>query len=178
MTFNWIELLYNIFYDFVSLGMDLRQKIWLINDYPLWPGPFFGSKPHTLKCVLLKFKGYHHQFHVDSNGTSSVNDAEKRTAQDIINWWKKTNILLKSENGLIDMILKLESDWKVMFYQRKKDTLQQSTKRSEFLESMEKTFWAVCPDYEKILENSKDPRKVQDFKFLQKMKSDREGGII
>ena len=37
--------------------------------------------------------------------------------------------------------------------------------------SLQAVFWAVSPDYEKILQNSSDPRKVEDRKWLAFTKS-------
>ena len=54
---------------------------------------------------------------------------------------------------------------------KNKNTPVQQSKRVDFVVSLQAVFWAVSPDYEKILQNSSDPRKVEDRKWLPFMKS-------
>ena len=53
---------------------------------------------------------------------------------------------------------------------KNKNTPVQQSKRVNFLVSLQAVFWAVSPDYEKILQSSSDPKKV-DRKWVAFMKS-------
>ena len=86
-------------------------------------------------------------------------------------WWLyKAGIPTKSNNTLIDMILKIHKSWTVLFKQRLKTTQQQLDKKDAFSKEMKKTFWAPKPNCEKGL--NKEGRKL-----LENMKGSREGGV-
>ena len=75
-----------------------------------------------------------------------------------------------SEHGIVKSIEKDNHEWNVLFKQRKKTTEQQKQKREKFKKEMDKFFWPVCPKYEKILEKSNDPKKKEDYAWLQRLK--------
>ena len=63
----------------------------------------------------------------------------------------------------------MHNDWTVLFKQRLKTTQVQLDKRKAFLEEMKRTFWAPQPNCEERLNED-------DRKFLEIMKTSREGG--
>ena len=93
------------------------------------------------------------------------------TAIEVSKWWQKTGITLKSEYGLIYLIENCHHKWKVLFKQRLKITDAQKKSRTVFLANMEQPFWPVCPKYEKLMEKSADPRKKEDYEWLQRLKA-------
>ena len=151
--------------------MDFRQKIYLLEDYPSETGPFLRAKPPLNKDVYLKFRGIHKHLQLQSHGTSSEREASRMTAIEVSKWWQKTGITLKSEYGLIYLIENCHHKWKVLFKQRLKITDAQKKSRTVFLANMEQPFWPVCPKYEKLMEKSADPRKKEDYEWLQRLKA-------
>ena len=95
---------------------------------------------------------------------------QKKTAGLVLKWWEKDCIQLMSEHGIVKSIEKDNHEWNVLFKQRKKTTEQQKQKREKFKKEMDKFFWPVCPKYEKILEKSNDPKKKEDYAWLQRLK--------
>ena len=86
-------------------------------------------------------------------------------------WWLcRAGIPTKTANQLITMVLKMHNDWTVFFKQRLKTTQQQLDKRKAFLEEMKRTFWAPQPNCEERLDE-------ENRKFLEIMKTSREGGV-
>ena len=148
--------------------------MWLLDKCVSDAGPFLGVKPPTAKEVYLKFK----KIKGNKPGNNpSIREAARKTSIEVISWWKKTNIELKSERMIIKMIEKIDSAYKTLYFQRNKVTSEQKTRRKEFLTSVSKTFWAVSPSYEASLLNSTDPRSIEDLNFLKNMKTTRSGGL-
>ena len=73
------------------------------------------------------------------------------------------------------MIEAIQKKWTKLFKQRDKETEIQHENRVEFLQSLKYIFWAVSPDYEKVLQNSTDPRKVEEREWLLSLKTTGEG---
>lgn len=160
--------------------MDLRQKVYLLDEYLLDPGPFLGARPPTSSNVYLKFRGMHKNLQEESGSISSTREAVRLTAREVCTWWQSTGIVLKSEREIITMIEKLHKRWTVLFKQRKKETEQQKNNRDAFLAEMKQCFWPVCSKYEKVLATSKELRNIEDYQFLQKLKEGKPtslGGV-
>ena len=125
--------------------MKRKDTIYLLDKHPT-SGPFLGSKPPTVRDVLQKLIGIHADMQAESSRQSLLRGAIRATANEIVKWWSKTNIEVKSEIGIIKMIEGLHSKWKVLHKQRKKDTATQINNRKDFKLNLSKTFWVVNPD--------------------------------
>ena len=157
--------------------MDLCCKIYLVDKEPTMPGPILGSKPPSVEQVFLKFRGNHKMLQEKSGGRSSIHEAATLTAHEVHEWWSQTGIQVKKENPLVYMIEAIQKKWTILHKQRAKDTKIQHENRVKFLQSLKSIFWAVSPDYEKVLQNSTDPRKVEDRKWLVSFKTTGEGSL-
>ena len=107
--------------------MDLRPKVYLLDEYLLDPGPFLGAKPPTSSNVYLKSRGMHKNLQEESGSISSTREAVRLTAREVCTWWQSTGIVLKSEREIITMIEKLHKRWTVLFKQKKKKLSNKKT---------------------------------------------------
>ena len=64
----------------------------------------------------------------------------------------------------------MHNDWAILFKQRLKTTQLHLDKRKAFLKEMKRAFWAPQPNCEERLNE-------EDRKFLEIMKTSREGGV-
>ena len=157
--------------------MHLRTKVYLIDSYPQkLRGPFLGIKPPQIRDVILKLFGNHLRLQEETKRQSKLYDALRLTAKEVIEWWR-CDISTKTENGIMEMLKKLYSNWKRLKNTRHRETKCLEMKRRKFVSNLTKTFWAVAPKCERELKKSSDPRKIEDWNFLQRMKTTREGGI-
>ena len=132
------------------MTMELRQKLYLLDDYPSEQGPFLGKKPPLVKEVFLKFRGFHKDLLKPMNGTLKERTSMKLTAIEFQRWWANTWIELMSENAIVDKIKKINDRWTVLFKQRKKKTDVQKMKQ-EFLKDMDMWFCPVSSKVEEAL---------------------------
>ena len=146
-----------------------KLKIWLFDECVV--NDIRGAKPPTSKTVYLHFRYLHSELQEKQPGTSSLRDYAKVAVENVKQWWLyKAGIPTKSNNTLIDMILKIHKNWTILFKQRLKTTQQQLDKRDAFSKEMKKTFWAPESNCEKGLNE-------EDRKFLENMKSSIKGGV-
>ena len=130
-----------------------------------------GSKPPTNKTVYLHFRSLHGELLENQPGTATVRNSAKAAVEHVMKWWLCTaGIPTKNPNQLITTVLKKHNNWTVLFKQRLKTTQLQLDKRKAFLEEMKRTFWAPQPHCEERLNE-------EDRKFLEIMKTSREGGV-
>ena len=146
-----------------------KLKIWLFDECVV--SEIRGAKPPTSKTVYLHFRYLHSKLQEKQPGTSSLRDSAKVAVENVKQWWLyKAGIPTKSNNTLIDMILKIHKNWTILFKQRLKTTQQQLDKRDAFSKEMKKTFGAPKSNCEKGLNE-------EDRKFLENMIGSRKGGV-
>ena len=85
--------------------------------------------------------------------------------------------LYENGKGVMKMLRKLYSNWKRLKNTRHRETKGLVMKRRKFVNNLTKTFWAVAPKCERELEKSSDTSKIEDWNFLQRMETTREGRI-
>ena len=74
---------------------------------------FTGTRPPTVADVFLNYCGQHQYLQTETKRQSSRRDAAKRTAFELLLWWKNSGgFSLKNEKTLIDMIIALHNEWK------------------------------------------------------------------
>ena len=61
---------------------------------------FQGSFPPTVEDIILQFYGYHTYLQESSKHKWSISDAVKLVVEDLIVWWKRTDIRLVSPQQL------------------------------------------------------------------------------
>ena len=157
------------------------ESIWLINKPEILvnndePIGFATVKPPTNADVFVVLKGYHNYLQSKTNRQSKLKDAAVKVYFDIINWWEKTGIQLMSKPRIIERIIKLNDTWQYLYWHRK-DENDRKGKKQKFKEECSKTFWPVSAKVQKEMECSSDKRKIEDARFLQSMKTTREGGV-
>ena len=153
----------------------LRQNVWLIEKCTPASDEdgsyaFKGASPPTYEVVYLNFRAQHDHLQAITNRNSKTYDAAKKTALEVIEWWKKTGILSKQTSSIIEMITKLYKQWQKLYSCRKLNTDFKQKERKNFLEKLKETFWVPCPKYEASLQQSTDPRLQEDHQFLEKLR--------
>ena len=81
-------------------------------------GPFLGVKPETVKEVYLKLKKIKGN---EPDNNPSIREAARKTSIEVISWWEKTKIKVKSEFMIIKMIEKIDSAYKPLYFQGNND---------------------------------------------------------
>ena len=93
-----------------------KQKIWFFDECVV--NDIRGAKPPTSKTVYLHFRYLHSELQEKQPGTSSLRDSAKVAVENVKQWWLcKAGIATKSNNTLIDMILKIHKNWTILFKQ-------------------------------------------------------------
>ena len=142
-----------------------KLKIWLFDECVV--NDIRGAKPPTSKTVYLHFRYLHSELQEKQPGTSPLRNSAKVAVENVKQWWLyKAGIETKSNNSLIDIILKIHKNWTILFKQRLKTTQQQLGKKDAFSKEMKKTFWAPKPNCEKGL--NEEDRKFLEYERQQK----------
>ena len=68
---------------------------------------FTGAYPPTSEKMLLQYHGYHRYLQNTTNRQSSAKEAINLVVKDIVDWWKKSGIPLKSVQGIYGMVQKV-----------------------------------------------------------------------
>ena len=93
-----------------------KLKIWLFDECVM--NDIKGSEPSTSKTVYLHFQYLHSELQEKQPGISSLHNSAKVAVENVKRWWLcKAGIPTKSNNTLIDIILKIHKDWTILFKQ-------------------------------------------------------------
>ena len=105
-----------------------RSKIWLLDEYlPMKDVDsdrivFCGAHSPTVKDVFMNFKGQHAKLQEETKRQSKVRHAAEKTLFEVKDWWLKTGIDLKSDNGLLKMILGLNDTYQTLLKHKKRSS--------------------------------------------------------
>ena len=161
-----------------------RNKLWLLDDYvPLKNADsdrfvFCGASPPSVQDVFMNFKGQHAKLQDETKRQSKVRNAAEKTVFEVRDWWKRTGIELKSEKGLLKMILTLHERYQALQKNKKSSSKQQVEARNKFLQDCKQIFWAVSSKYEQKASTSTNPVLIEDFQWLQALKDSTKHVVI
>lgn len=123
-----------------------ETKLWLLDNYLSLKDTetgriiFFDSSPPTVKDVLLNFKGQHSKLQEETKRQSKARHAAEKTVFEVVKWWKRTGIELKTEEGLIKMILNLHEKYQGLQKNKKSSSTLQKLAWENCLEECKMTF--------------------------------------
>ena len=89
--------------------------------------------------------------------------------EDVQRWWSKTGIKIKSPHGILYMIDRLVKIY-INLEKSKKREGKDKINREQFLDELETTLWVVDKDTEESLKTSKNPKCIQDWLYLEKVR--------
>ena len=121
--------------------------------------------------------GTHGRLQEETKRQSKLSEAISLVSNEVAGWWTSQKFECKSQAGLVKMLEKLYTTWKQLKDTRKRNSSELEKKRETYLENVDKTFWAVSPEFEESLSTSKDASKMEDWEFLLRMKTDRRASV-
>ena len=89
--------------------------------------------------------------------------------EDVQRWWSKTGIKIKTPHGILYMIEKLVKIYMNLEKSKKREG-KDKINREQFLDEIETTLWVVDKDTEESLRTSKNPKCIQDWLYLEKVR--------
>ena len=160
-----------------------RSKIWLLDEYlPMKDVDsdrivFRGAHPPTVKDVFMNFKGQHAKLQEETKRQSKVRHAAEKTLLEVKDWWLKTGIDLKSDNGLLKMILGLNDTYQTLLKHKKRSSEKEVESRKQFVDDCRQIFWPVSKKFEQKTASSCNPI-LEDFHWLQALKDSTRHACI
>ena len=144
---------------------------------------FQGSFPPTVEDIILQFYGYHSYLQESSKRKSSISDAVKLVVEDLIVWWKRTDIRLVSPQQLQAKMIGLINYYKLRVRYMSKTTEAELEKQKVFQEEKDNTFWGVDPKHEKMLQDAQshdkqDQRDIEDWLYLEGVRGKNRSATI
>ena len=90
--------------------------------------------------------------------------------KDVQRWWSKTGIKIKTEHGILYMIDRLVKDYINLEKNKKREGARDKINRDLFLDELQNTLWVVDKDTEESLRTSENPKCIQDWLYLEKVR--------
>lgn len=152
------------------------NKIWLLEEYlPTRDVDtdriiFLGTSPPTVKDVFMNCKGQHAKLQEETKRQSKARQAAEQTVSEVKHWWMRTGVDLKSDQGLIKMILGLHDTYQALLKHKKRFSEKELKSRKQFLDDCKQIFWAVSKNFELKATTSSNPVLSEDNQWLQALK--------
>ena len=129
-----------------------------------------GIYPPSCEQALLYYYGYHKVLQAATGKISSSREAAILVAEDVQCWWRKTGIKTKTLLGILYMIKKLVKDYGALSRNKSREGENEKNQRDRFLDKLQNTLWVVDKDTEKYLRTSTNPKCIQDWNYLEKVR--------
>ena len=94
----------------------LQPKVWLIEKCTPASDKdkscaLKKASPPTCEAVYLNFRAQHDHLQTITKRNSKAYDAAKKTASEVIKWWKNTAILTERTSSTIKIITEIHKQW-------------------------------------------------------------------
>ena len=79
---------------------------------------FCGASSPTVLDVFMNFRGQHAKLQEETKRQSKTRHAAEKTALELKEWWIRTGVDLKSDQGIVKMILALNDTYQTLLKNR------------------------------------------------------------
>ena len=95
---------------------------------------FCGASSPTVLDVFMNFRGQHAKLQEGTKRQSKTRHAAEKTALELKEWWIRTGVDLKSDQGIVKMILALNDTYQTLLKNKQSFSEKQINSRQHFLD--------------------------------------------